>query len=797
MKNIIIRSSIILLVLIGFLLGYETQAQSTSKYKATLSGYVKNNWTGEGLFGVNVYIASLKTGTTTDENGYFKLEAPKGTFRVKFSRVDLMEVEQLVDLIEDVTLKIDMKEKVTNLDAVTIYSEEVETQVKSLDVGKSVMKIDKIKKIPAFMGEVDVVKSMILLPGVSTVGEGSSGFNVRGGGVDQNLILQDGAMIFNPSHVFGFFSIFNPAVVNSATLYKSGLSSQYGGRLSSVLDVRLKEGSYTEHSLSGSVGIVTSKLAYDGPLIKNKLALVVGARGSYADWMLGLAKDPDIKNSTASFQDLNLKLTYIANENNKLSYSSYFSNDGFGFASTARFKWNTFNNVVTWHHSFSDRLNLNTDLVNGQYFFDIEDKEDGNDFKVESKIQYNSVKSTLTYDVGEKHKLMTGLEAILYKFNPGLREPIGTSSNVKRLELEQEKSLETGIYVEDDYKVTEHLSIRAGARFSSFTNLGDGRDYIYGDNDTKTVSNIIDTVYYSNNESIAQYQGIEPRLTINYTIGENTSIKASYNRTRQYLHLVSNTTAVTPTDIWKTSNKYIAPEIADQYSIGIFRNLANNSIETSIETYYKESDNIVDFKNGSTLLMNDNVEADLINGTGRAYGMEVSLNKTRGRLTGWMSYTYSRSFRTVKGIYDDETINKGKEYSANYDKPHDFTLAMNYQETPVIEWGFNFTYSTGRPVTEPRTIYNLSGLPNLFSYSNRNAGRIPDYHRLDASITFHSKPKVDRKWRMSWTLAIYNLYGRKNAYSIFYENQYGNPPSAYKLAVLGAPFPSLTVNFKF
>lgn len=770
---------------------------SSSDNTVKLYGYIKDTYTAVPLSEVAVLLTNTGKGVVTDERGYYEIVVPKGRYVVKFSRVDLKEETHMIDLIKDVEFNLEMKEKVFRLEEVTISSIRENANVENLDVGKNKVDIEKINKLPAFLGEVDVVKSLILLPGISTVGEGASGFNVRGGGVDQNLILQDGGLIFNSSHVFGFFSNFNPAMVKNVTIYKSGLPAKYGGRLSSVLDVELKEGDFNEYNVSGGIGLVSSKIAVDGPIIKNKLSFIAGGRASYSDWLLGLAKDPDIQNSSAIFQDFNGKLAYRMNESNKITYSGYFSNDKFALASDTTFQWQTTNHVLQWTHIFNDKLVAYTDVAVGRYWYNIEDIEGLDSFSVESNIDYGNVKLDFVYDLNQKNKINFGMESILYSFQPGSQKPLGDKSGVKRIEVEHEKSLETSFYAEDEYKISDRLSIRGGLRYSLFYNVGPGTDYIYGEGGPREIDNITDTVKYSSGDIIADYNGLEPRVNVNLKLTDNSSIKASFNRTRQYLHLITNTAAVTPTDVWKTSNKYIKPEIGDQYSLGYFRNFKNNTIETSVEAYYKEAENIVDFKNGTTLLMNENIEAALINGTSTAYGVEFFVNKKAGILTGWMSYTYSRIFRTINGEHESEKINDGERYPANNDKPHDFSFALNYKSSPVVQFGANFTYSTGRPATVPLGLYDVSRLTNVFNFSDRNDGRIPDYHRLDVSMTVDSKPKINRKWSMSWTFAIYNLYGRKNAYSVFYENQYGSPPKAYKLSVLGSAFPSIMINFKF
>lgn len=764
--------------------------------KVKLYGKIINNWTGEPVVGVSVYIESLKQGTNTDDQGNYELALNKGTYNVRFSRVGLKTENEFIDLLQDTRLNVTMNEETYNLEEVSVFSERLDANVQRPDMGKNTISLKELTAIPSFMGEADVVKSLMFLPGVQTVGEGASGFNVRGGGVDQNLILQDGAYIFNSSHVFGFFSTFNPVVVNKATLYKSGLPSRYGGRLSSVLDVELKEGDYDNYEINGGIGLVSSKLSLEGPIVKNKVSAVVASRASYSDWMLGLAQNPDVKNSSAGFYDVNVKVGYRMNANNKLTYSGYLSHDNFALASDTAFSWRTFNHVLQWTHSFSDKMVVVSDLVSGTYDYTIEDSEGINSFDIKSRIEYKTARFNFAYDPTEQLQLTFGAEGNLYDFNPGDRRPLTEESGVKPLTLEEERSLELSGYLESEYALTEKFTVRGGVRFSMFSNIGEGTDYIY-DSPSRRKENIIDTVQYASGETIARYSGFEPRFSLNYSLDGKSSVKASYNRTRQYLHLITNTAAVTPVDLWKTSNRYIEPETADQYSIGYFRNLKNNAIETSVEAYYKTADNIVEFKDGTVLLMNENIEGALINGTSRAYGLEMFVNKKTGRLTGWMSYTYSRIFRKVDGEFDDEKINNGEEYPANNDKPHALSMAVNYKKNPLVQYAANFTYSTGRPATVPLSLYDVTNQTSVFNFSGRNKGRIPDYHRLDLSVTFNSKPRIERKWTLSWTFAVYNVYGRKNAYSVFYENLYGSPPKAYKLSVLGSAFPSVTLNFKY
>lgn len=788
-NNIWLRSTLsILLSVVAF--------SALHAQTARLYGTIKNNWTYEPGIGVNVYVESLQKGAASDFEGNYELVLPYGQFRVTFSSVEHETLSKVIDITGDTKLDVFLKDKSLNLEAITVYSGAQDVRVKDLNSGKTTLNIEKLKTLPSFMGETDVVKSLILLPGVSTVGEGSSGFNVRGGGVDQNLILQDGAIIFNPSHVFGFFSVFNPQVVDNATLYKGSVPVQYGGRLSSVLEVNTKDGDFKKHNIQAGIGLVASKATLDGPIIKDKLSYVVGLRGNYSDWLLRTGNSKEYQNSSATFRDGNLKLTYLINDKNKLTYSGYLSDDGFAFSSDTAFSWTTINNSLRWKYLLSEQAEITTDLITGVYKYSISDPNGVNSFEINSSIKYHKATSHLNIAYDNGLSIDAGLNATYYDFQPGKQIPHSSESGIENLELEHEQSIESAVYAGAAYKINSKINVGGGIRVSHFQNLGSGTDYLYEAEGPRTNDRITDTVYYANGAPIATYIGLEPRANVNISLSASSSLKLSYNRQYQYLHLISNTAAVTPTDFWKTSNHYIKPQAGDQYSIGFFKNLKNNSIETSVEAYYKTAENVSDFKNGSTLLMNENLEADLLQGEGKAYGLELFLNKKTGKWTGWVGYTFSRSWRRTDGKYEEEKISNGNWYSANYDKPHDFTTAVNYQSSPIAKIGINFTYSTGRPVTVPTAAYSNTNLSNVFNYSTRNAERIPDYHRLDLSLTIDSKPRIDRKWKLSWVFALYNVYGRKNAYSVFFENQYGSPPQAYKLSVLGAAFPSISVNFK-
>lgn len=789
---------IFLLYLVVLLIGDQAYAQNTipKQNESRIYGYVTHQITRETLYGVNVVIPSIRKGTSTDENGYYEMIVPKGMYRITASRIDLKQVSRVVDLEESQQVDLVMSDGLLNLEEVSIYGEREDANVRSLDIGKSSIEMERITDIPSFLGEADIVKAILLLPGITSVGEGASGFNVRGGGVDQNLILQDGGLIFNPSHVFGFFSSFNPQLVKKVTLYKGGIPARYGGRLSSVMEVDLKDGHFQNYHVDVGLGLVSTKLVVDGPVLKDKLSFALGGRISYSDWLFNSVKRSELKNSTASFQDFNLKFAYLFSKVSKISYSGYLAHDDFAFSSDTTYEWATHNHVLSWKYFFDENFSMQIDLTEGKYSYNVQDQEGFDAFSVGSSINYRTVRADFgaTYFT---HDLNFGAEILQYRFSPGLQRPMSDLSGVERREIEPETSYESAIYFEDDYKINSWFSVRAGLRFSSFLNVGAGTDYLYSSDQPMKNTTITDTVSYGKGEVIAYYAGLSPRISFNARLSETRSIKGSYNRAQQYLHLITNTSAVTPTDVWKTSNRYIEPERGNQFSLGFFQNFQNNQYETSVETYYKTVDNLVDFKDGTVLLMNENIEADLVQGTGKAYGVEFLLKKKSGDLTGWAGYTYSRSLRRVSGHFEEERISNGKTFPSNYDKPHDLTLTLDYRSGLVTKIGANFTYSSGRPQTVPLSIYNVSNLTNIFNFSERNGGRIPDYHRLDLSMTFFSYPKRLSRFDYSLTFSVYNVYARKNAYSVFYQNQFGSPPKAYKLSVLGSVFPSITFVMKW
>lgn len=767
--------------------------ENPEQNKVTISGFVREGGNDEALIGARVYVEELKTGVTTNINGFYSLELPVGRYNFTAGFIGYDEKKQPVEVMSNGSLSFNLYKETVELEEITITAEAKDENIKGVLAGKEKLSIEAIKSMPAFLGEIDVVKSIITLPGVSTVGEGASGFNVRGGSVDQNLLLQDDAMVFNASHLFGFFSSFNADFVRDVTLYKGGGPPNYGGRVSSILNVSLRNGNQKEFHGQGGLGVVSSRLVVEGPIVKDKTSFIIGGRSSYSDWILRRIQNADLNESSAQFYDANAKVTHNFSEKDKLTISSYISNDRFKFAGDTTYQWRTLNTSLKWSHIFNERLLASFGAVYGTYQSKTYDNEGFDSFTLDSDIKSANLKLDFNYIPNQRHKIDFGVSVIRYEFNPGVFVPGELNTNDAPLRLREEQSYESGVYLKDEFTISPRLTIMYGLRYSLFHNVGPGDVFIYDRDLPKEEATITDTMTFSNGDLIRKYDGLEPRFSLRYSLNRRSSVKFSYYRTRQYIHLVSNTTAVAPVDFWQTSNYHLQPQTGDQVSLGYFRNFKDDAIETSFEVYYKNIDNVIDYKEGSTILLNPTLEADLLSGKGRAYGLEVLLQKNKGRITGWIGYTYSRSERLFDAKNEDEQINLGEYYPANFDKPHDVTLVLNYNASRRFKISTNFTYSTGRPITVPVSKYSFGNILSVLNYSERNQFRIPDYHRLDLSVTLKPGHRKENKLKGEWVFSIYNVYGRKNPYSVFFR-QSGN---AFQLSVLGTIFPSITYNFKF
>jgi len=753
----------------------------------TLSGYMRSAKTNEPLIGGVVYSKTTKHGTITDLEGFYEIELPSNMHLIEFRYVGFIERSIQVELNNSGNLNIDLEPQVIQLNDIVITSEK-EHNVSGIRIGVNKIKMKTLKQIPTTMGEVDLIKSAILLPGVQTVGEAASGFNVRGGSTDQNLMLLDGCPLFNTSHLFGFFSVFNPDIVDEYKLYKSGIPAKYGGRLSSVFNVSTKHGNTEKISGMWGISPLAGRLLIEGPIIKNKLAFIISARTSYSDWLLKKINNSALKNSAASFYDVYAKLSYNMNKKSSIYLSGYSSTDNFSFVLDTTYGYTNTLLTAGFKHVFSKSLHANLSANYSKYTYSIvSDRNPFNAFELKYFIEHKELKADFNYFTNNSHKFNFGGNIIHYNLNPGSLYPTPESIINSKL-FNEERGFEPAIYVSDEYKVSEKLMIEAGLRYSMFLVQ---KPLLSG--------NISDNGYLKNNNKngiTKTYNGLEYRLAARYKTGFNNSLKFSYNRLYQYIHRLSNTAAISPTDAWHLTNAKLKPQRGDQYVLGFYQNLIDNTLESSVEVYYKSTDNLIEYRQGATLLLNENLEADLLSGIGRAYGVEILLKKNLGRLSGWVSYTYSKSEVKVDGDQPDDMINQGNYYPANYDKPHDFTLVSNVQISRRINFSNSFTYSTGRPITYPVAKYQFQERYFLH-YSNRNEYRIKDYLRLDFSVNVEGNLKSKKLAHSSLSFSVYNVTGRRNVYSVFFKSNSSGEIKGYSMSIFSRPIPTITYNFKF
>ncbi len=758
-----------------------------------LSGIITEAETGEPVIGAVVYVEDLQEGGITDAAGYFVLSMSTGRHRITFQSMG--KKAQSIDVVvnESGSMDIELAEEITELRGVVVVADRGKN-VSGVQMGVNKVNIEMIKQIPAMMGESDILKTALLLPGVQTVGEGASGFNVRGGSTDQNLILLDRAPVFNSAHFFGFFSAFNPDVVKDFKLYKSGIPAEYGGRISSVFDINTKSGNTKKIAGSGGISPVTAKLMLEGPIVKDKGSFVVAARGTYSDWLMHQFPSTELQNSEASFYDINMKVTQQINPKNALSLSAYASQDKFKLSSDTAYRYNNFNGSLSWKHHFSDRFIGDASIIASDYTYEISSAGNPvNAYTNQYQILYLEGRIDFVFFPNNDHIIKFGTSSVSYKLQPGSLMPLGEESLVEPVLLEREKAHELSIYLSEEYTLNSRVSFYGGLRYSLYRYLGPKTMFEYAPGPVE-LYNLVDTVTYGTG-SIQNYQGPELRFSARYKIDNVTSLKLSYNRLRQNLHMLSNSTAISPTDTWKLSDPHIRPQVGDQIALGFYRDFRHNTIETSMEVYYKYINDIIEYQSGANLLLNPHIETDLINGIGQAYGAEFLIRKAGGRFNGWMSYTYSRTFIKVDGEVQEETINNGEYFPANYDKPHDFTMVTNYKFSRRFSFSGTLTYSTGRPITYPVAKYQFRNA-TLAHYSFRNEYRVPDYFRVDVSVNLEGNLRSKKLAHSFWSLSVYNLTGRNNVYSIYFITE-GGELKGYKMSIFDRPIPTLTYTFKF
>jgi hypothetical protein len=760
----------------------------------SLSGTITNPDTGEPLVGVIVYVGKLKVGAITNSVGYYSIELPQGQYQIEYRMIGMRQTLRNIIIYSDGILNVEMAEKTNQLNEV-IVSANRENIVRNVRMGVEKINVKMLKQIPMGMGEVDVFKSSLLLPGVQSVGEASNGYNIRGGSADQNLILLNGAPIINPSHFFGFFSAFNSDMIEDITLYKSGIPAKYGGRVSSVMDIKLKEGSKEKFNVSGGISPLTGRLMIEGPVIKKKSSFIISTRTTYSDWILRQLKNIQLQKSSASFNDVQGLLTFDPDDKNSISVSGYLSNDNFDYYKESAIRYSNLASTLKWRHIFNSRFSSQFSAIISNYDYKINSTQDSITLSsLNYRLDQRILRADFTYRPIDRHKVDFGLDAIGYSLQPGIQEPIGNFSDVIPKKLEKERALEPSLYLSDEFDISPRLLVSGGLRFTLFTLLGPGTRLVYTENSPRSLENIVDTVFYRNGQVVQFYPGLEFRLSSRFVLTPDLSMKAGIQRNFQYLHMISNTTSMTPTDIWKLSDTYIRPQRGDQFSLGLYKNLNSKAIEISMEAYYKRIKNILDYKGGAVLLMNDHLETDIINGNGKAYGVEFMIRKQLGMLTGWISYTYSRVLLKVDGKFEEEKINGGNYFPANYDKPNDLKLIANIKFFRRLNFTTNFVYNTGRPITYPVEYYNFLNANRVF-YSERNEFRIPDYMRLDLAATINGNLRAKKLNHSSFTFTVYNVLGRRNPYSIFFKVEDG-VVKGYQMSIFGQPIIMISYNFR-
>jgi hypothetical protein len=758
-----------------------------------LKGKVTDERNEAPVTGAEIYVNEGSLHSTTNEKGEFLFTLPQGRYVLTIQHTNHEEKLLQVALFEPGSLDIRIEEVSVQLQEVEV----VDQMIMNARISQSTIKLTELKRAPSFLGIPDIVRQIQTQPGVTTVSEASSGFNVRGGNTDQNLVLFDGVPVFNTSHALGFFTAFNTEALSQASFYKGGIPSEFGGRTSSVLNLMAKQGDYQKWHGSGGLGVLSTDIAIGGPIREDTSSLFISFRSSYSDWLLNVLKTRfhDVQNGSVFFYDGTIKYNHKISAQKRITASIYQSSDRFSLANDTTNQWQNTAVAIRYDRTLSSSLFYSVGLYSGRYAFNLREDDRPNAFKLNYSVTYPTLKIDFNRE-GTSHKQSYGFHSTYYIFNPGKLQPESAESNISNKTMQYEKSIENAIYFSDSFSWTEKLDLDIGLRLSLYTRLGPGTVYHYKAGEPRETNSIIDSVTYRPMSFIKSYLGPEPRLSVRYELGHNASLKMGFNRMYQYVHLISNTASITPVDIWQSSNTYFKPQIADQLSLGYYINSKENIIEASVEVYYKAMQNILDYKDGATLILNRQLETAIVMGVGKAYGAEFSINKLKGRLLGGLNYTYSRSLRKVNGNHIEEQINKGMWYPSNYDQPHIMNLNWRYTLTKKIFFTGLFTYHTGRPVSLPIAAFDFNNVP-VTIFSERNNYRIPTYHRLDVALVIEGSQRRKKAWEGIWVISLYNVYGRKNPYSVFFLDMGGGVLKPYQLSLIGTIVPSITYRFKF
>jgi hypothetical protein len=777
----------------------------------TLTGVVKNQ-SGIPLTDATIWIEELQKGLTSDVNGFFSFALKTGKYTLKASFIGYTTAFLEVNINQNTTIIIRLEESLELLNTVEIIGGGADKNVKNAELGVSRLGAQAIRELPSLLGEADVIRTIQTLPGITSVGESATGFNVRGGNIDQNLLLLDHIPIFNPSHLIGFFSIFNPDLLRDITFYRGGIPAQYGGRASSVLDVRLRDPNNENSHLKGSLGLITSRLLFEAPLIKNKLSYALGARWSYADYLFRSFLRPELKETEANFYDLTFKSIFKPSEKDQISFTAFTGKDAFRIAgdslstleinaSSTRYLWKSNGASIRWSHFINENAGFHLTSFFSDYQPSFEIPSPGSEAIFKAGISQKSLQGE-GFLTKKDISVRFGFQVSNLKVNPGSLLPNASTSSINPFFTQKESGLESALFTHTDWDLSPAIRFSAGIRFSHFALLGPGNQYIYVNEKERDILNLIDTSFFSANQIIKQYAGWEPRLGLRVSLNEVLSIKAGFHRALQYLHLISNSTAALPTDRWKLSDAYIKPQIASQLTLGLFANVNNNQWETSLEGYYKRIQNMPDYRSGTNLLLLEYPETAILQGLGRSYGLELWVRKQSFRWDANLSYSLSRSEILVHSPYPEDRAFSGKYYPSNYNRPHTVNLNVLYRINKRIRFSAIFTYLSGRPATFPEERISVN---NIFIplYTSRNGNTTPDYHRLDLGLIIDADPRITKKWKGKWNFSLYNVYARKNPYSVFFKTINDRPVStrnrsnAFQLSVIGSVIPSISYEFEY
>jgi hypothetical protein len=792
------------LLLLGLISVY-TNLSAQEYNLPVLSGQVTDAQSGDPLVGAVISVDFKKSGSITDAKGSYKLSLPVGEYVVKVSNVGYNPYRTKIYVKADMVLNVELNDVTKQLEEVIVSASTSKKDIQTPSLGVTVLSLKGIKKLPTMMGEVDVIRSLQSLPGVSSVGEGANGLNIRGSNVDQNLIYIDDTPIFNPTHMFGLFSVFASDAIRDLELYKGGIPSRFGGRTASVLDIKMIEPNTEKFKMQGGIGLVSNRVMAEIPIIKEKLSVLVAGRLSANDFLFKAVAPANLKNIRANFSDIATKIYFRPNTKNTISLSTYLSHDYYlvdslfsienVVAKQTSFDYGHKNASIHWNHYFSPKLNMLVSGALSNYSTKTYAPDSVNTIDLNSSILYRNGGISFDYQPVDQHKMNFGVSVTRYDITPGtLNDEV--VSRVSTVNLEDEQSIEAALYIDDEWKLNEKLTVQAGIRYTKYWRIGAGTVNDYAPGLMPSLNTIVAKKTYGDGEVMASYGGFEPRLTLKYSLAENTTMKMGYNRQQQFFQLLSNNTTPLPTSRWKTADAFIKPQQSDFASIGLFKTLNDNVFEVSLESYYRNVRNTLDFVSGANLQLNPNIETQLITGKSKAYGFELMLQKKKGENSGWISYTYARAFNQMIGDFPEiQSINGGKWFATNYDKPHSFNVMWNIQPTTHHSFSFTFAYNTGRPFSSPSGSYEIGG-KKFPVFAERNNDRVRDYHRLDFSWTINNPSMRHKRWEGSWVFTVYNLYGRQNPYSVFFKST-KNGLKAYELSVFASPFVSMTYNFKF